>query len=196
MSPNLICHPSSLWIYLFAEYRKSTRQVKRVFLYTLQLQKWREQWWLATTVCEWGKEKLQIWSWGCLSTFKWWLYKDSCSRTTGPVFGIEGGNSPMTACQKQLFSHSLLLSRRITRLFCVSQGWRTLECWDALIGCWIEKENMPEKFRFFQTRWIDTRIGNKVGLGCGYKTGNGFNLLNSNIGQWPKNYLCSPKETE
>ena len=77
VSPNPICHPSSLWIYLFAEYRKSTRQVKGVVLYTLQLQKWREQWWLITTVCEWGKEKLQIWSWGSLSTFKWWLYKYS-----------------------------------------------------------------------------------------------------------------------
>ena len=43
---------------------------------------------------------------------------------------------------------------------------------------------MSEKLLFFQTRWIDMRIGNTVGLGCGYKTGNGFNLLNSNIGQW------------
>ena len=193
MSPNPICHPSSLWIYSFAEYRKSTRQVKGVVLYTLQLQKWREQWWLITTVCEWGKEKLQIWSWVSLSTFKWWLNKYSCSRTTGPVFGIERGNSPMRACQKQLFSHNLLFSRSITRLFCVRQSWRTLECWAALIGCWIENDNMSEKLSFFQTHWIDMRIGNTVGLGCGYKTGNGFNLLNSNIGQWQKNYLCGPK---
>ena len=37
------------------------------------------------------------------------------------------------------------------------------------------------------------RIGNTVGLGCGYKTGNGFNLLNSNIGQWPKKTSCVVK---
>ena len=81
----------------------------------------------------------------------------------------------------------------ITRLFCVRQSWRTLECWAALVGCWTENDNMSEKLPFFQTHWIDMRIGNTVGLGCGYKTGNGFNLLNSNIGQWQKNYLCGPK---
>ena len=137
VSPNPICHPSSLWIYLFAEYRKSTRQVKGVVLYTLQLQKWREQWWLVTTVCEWGKEKLQIWSWGSLSTFKWWLYKYSCSRTTGPVFGIERGNSSLTACQKQLFSHKLLFSRRYKKaVLCQAElkDIGVLGCFDWLLN--------------------------------------------------------------
>ena len=73
----------------------------------------------------------------------------------------------------------------ITRLFCVSHSWRTLEGWAALIGCWIEKGKYVRKIH-----WIDMRIGNTVGLGCGCKTGNGFNLVNSNIGQWPKKTTC------
>ena len=40
------------------------------------------------------------------------------------------------------------------------------------------------------------RIGNTVGLICGYKTGNGFNLLNSNIGQWQKTTCVVQNQTE
>ena len=168
MSPNPICHPSSLWIYLFAEYRKSTRQVKGVVLYTLQLQKWREQWWLVTTVCEWGKEKLQIWSWGSLSTFKWWLYKYSCSRTTGPVFGIERGNSSLTACQKQLFSHKLLFSRRYNKaVLCQAElkDIGMLGCFDWLLNRkvkYVRKivifSNSLERYADWQHSWSWLRL--------------------------------------